>query len=177
MDLRNLLCWISSASVRAFRCVCRVETNNKLWNGVAARSASTVDGGAKVFLEGRRGVGGGCGRVSWSGGAVSGADAAALHRGGRRVGSGYPITQSAIHYLTPDFFGPAHWIFTPDFKFRVLDQWVDPMKSASLAAPQKIGQARSQADRRRAARARSTRSRRPRPRGARPAATAQPTGD
>jgi len=41
----------------------------------------------KVFLEGRRGVGGGCGRVSWRSGAVSGADAAgspgaaALHRG------------------------------------------------------------------------------------------------
>ena len=87
MDLMNLLCWISSASVRAFRCVCRVETNNKLWKGVAARSASTVDGGAKVFLEGRRGVGGGCGRVSCRSGAVSGADAAgspgaaALHRG------------------------------------------------------------------------------------------------
>ena len=58
----------------------------------------------KVFLEGRRGVGGRCGRVSWSGGAASrkvggGCGGAAS----RRIGSGYPITQSAIHYLTPDF--------------------------------------------------------------------------
>jgi len=67
------------------------------------------------LLEERRGVGGGCGRVSWSGGAASrkvggGCGGAAS----RRIGSGYPITQSAIHYLTLDFF----WASPLDFYTR-----------------------------------------------------------